>query len=57
MIAALWLTKNNERKARRLWMGATLLCLMLIFINLLPYLVKLLQFIFGPLVVLVAVLF
>src|SRR3989344_7510173 len=57
MIAALWLTKNNERKARRLWMCATLLCLMLIFINLLPYLVKLLQFIFGPLVVLVAVLF
>lgn len=57
MLASLWITKDNQNRAKKIWTTATWLCLILIFINLLPYLIKLLQFIFGPIFVVFAALF
>lgn len=56
-IAALWWTKGDEKKARTWWMVFTWICLILIFINLLPYLVKLINFLFGPIFTLLLSLF
>src|SRR3989344_4719637 len=39
--------RNNEVRAKKIWSFFTMLCLFLIFINLVPYLYKLLIFIFN----------
>jgi len=57
MIASLWFTKNDETKAKKIWMTVTFLCLLLIAINLAPYLFKLLKFIFQPVLALLIFLF
>src|SRR3989344_2785989 len=41
------LFRNNEVRAKKIWSFFTMLCLFLIFINLVPYLYKLLIFIFN----------
>lgn len=57
LIAALWWTKGDEKKAKRYWLFFTWACLLLIFINLLPYLIKLLNFLFGPVFAVLLALF
>ncbi len=57
MIASLWLTKDDQKKAKQIWMTATIVCLLLILINLLPYFLKLLSFIFSPILLALSSLF
>ncbi len=57
MLVALWITKDNEEKAKKIWITFTLICLILIGINLLPLLFKLLEFIFSPILLLITSLF
>lgn len=46
---------NNQVKAKKFWASVTFFCLVLIFINLLPYLWKLLVFVTKPVVLLFGV--
>jgi len=50
-VAALYITKD-KLKAKKIYTYVTLLCLTLIFINLLPYIIKLISFILIPLILL-----
>ncbi len=45
----------SEKKAKKIWTFATFLCLALIFVNLAPYLWKLVLFLFKPLIVIFGV--
>ncbi len=56
-LAAATRVLKNQEKARKLWMFVSLFCLILIFINLLPFIVKFLRFIFIPVQYILTLLF
>ena len=55
-IFTLWIFKDNDQKAMKLCNFMSLFCLLLLFINLLPWLGKLITFLFKPILFLIALI-